>query len=74
MGPGGYHVDMALFRSFPFKVFEKSQSLQFRVEAFNAFNHPTFANPNATRSSSNFDKILGANDPRIMQVALKYVF
>ena len=74
VGPGGYHVDMALFRSFPFVVFEKPQSLQFRVEAFNAFNHPIFDNPSSNFSSSNFGRILGASDPRIMQVALKYIF
>jgi len=73
-GPGAYHVDMALFRTFPFKAFEKPQSIQFRVEAFNALNHPTFNNPSSNLSSSNFGKILGAGDPRIMQVALKYVF
>jgi len=65
---------MALFRSFPFVVFEKPQSLQFRVEAFNAFNHPIFDNPSSNFSSSNFGRILGASDPRIMQVALKYIF
>jgi hypothetical protein len=74
VGPGNYRVDMALFRNFPFAIFEKPQSLQLRIEAFNALNHPTFDNPNATLNSSNFGKILGASDPRIMQIALKYIF
>lgn len=74
VGPSAYHVDMALFRTFPFEVFEKPQSIQFRIEAFNALNHPTFDNPSSNFNSSNFGRILGASDPRIMQVALKYVF
>jgi hypothetical protein len=74
VGPGSTRVDLALFRSFPFQAFEKPQSIQFRIEAFNALNHPTFNNPNATLNSANFGKILGASDPRIMQIALKYIF
>jgi hypothetical protein len=73
-GPGRYGVDMALFRNFPFEFAHKEQYITFRVEAFNATNHPTFANPNSTFTSANFGRILSANDPRIMQVALKYVF
>jgi hypothetical protein len=73
-GPGRYSVDLALFRNFPFEFAQKSQYIGFRIEAFNATNHPTFANPNATFTSANFGRILTANDPRIMQVALKYVF
>jgi len=73
-GPGRYSVDLALFRNFTFEFAQKSQYIGFRIEAFNATNHPTFANPNATFTSANFGRIITANDPRIMQVALKYVF
>lgn len=73
-GPAGYNVDLAAFRRFPFEMFDKPQSVVFRVEAFNALNHPFFDNPSSNFSSSNFGKILGAHDPRIMQVALKYIF
>jgi hypothetical protein len=37
-------------------------------------NHPTFQNPGTTRSSQNFGRVLAANDPRILQFALKFVF
>lgn len=74
VGPSSYNVDLALFRNFPFEVFKKSQSLEFRIEAFNALNHPVFDNPSSNFASSNFGRILSAHDPRIMQVALKYVF
>ncbi len=73
-GPGRYGIDLALFRNFPFEFAHKEQYVTFRIEAFNATNHPTFANPNATFTSASFGKILTANDPRILQVALKYAF
>jgi len=74
LGPSRSNVDLALFRNFPFELGHKSQVVGIRVEAFNAFNHPTFANPSGTITSSNFGRILTANDPRIMQIALKYSF
>jgi hypothetical protein len=48
--------------------------VEIRAEAFNVLNHPTFQNPTATGSSSTFGRILTANDPRILQFALKFVF
>ncbi len=75
IGPGFSDIDLSLSKSFgiPFKVTE-GHSLQFRAEAFNAVNRVNFANPNATISSKIAGKITAANDPRILQLALKYVF
>ncbi len=73
-GPGRYDADLSVFRNFPFQAFDKPQYLELRVEAFNALNHPTFANPSGTFTSPNFGVVLTSNDPRIMQIALKYVF
>ena len=70
-GPGSFTFDAELSRSF--KVWE-SQSLQLRFEAFNVLNHPVFNNPTTTLTSSNFGRILTANNPRILQAAVKYVF
>ena len=46
-GPGFRNLDLSLFRSFPLR---ESLSLQLRLEALNAFNHPNYANPNVNIS------------------------
>ena len=72
LGPGGFTLDAMLTRRFSVR---EHQNLEVRFEAFNVLNHPVFANPGANLSaSSSFGKILAANDPRILQFAMKYVF
>lgn len=71
-GPGAFTFDAMLTRAFPIR---EHQNLEVRFEAFNFLNHPVFNNPGTTlTSSSTFGKILSANDPRILQFAMKYVF
>jgi hypothetical protein len=72
-GPGQRNIDMALERTIP--TFE-SQSLHFRAEFFNLTNSSNFANPNNTVSSGASFGIITAtsNNPRIIQLALKYQF
>jgi hypothetical protein len=49
--------------------------MQFRAEAFNAFNHVQFANPNTTITSNTFGRISAQqNTPRDIQLALKLMF
>jgi hypothetical protein len=71
VGPGSIGIDMGLTRRF--QVLEK-QSLEFRAEAFNFPNHVNPNNPVTNLTSTTFGKIQSANDPRILQLALKYVF
>jgi hypothetical protein len=71
LGPGSFTFDAELYRGF--KVRE-GQTLQVRFEAFNVLNHPVFNNPTTTLTSSTFGRILSANNPRILQGALKFVF
>ena len=70
-GPRSTQIDMGLTRSFPIN---ERHSIQFRWEAFNVPNLVNLRNPVSARNNVNFGKILDAGDPRIMQVALKYVF
>src|SRR5260221_14237007 len=48
--------------------------LQFHAEFFNVLNHTNLNNPTSATDSGNFGKILGSQDPRIGQLALKLVF
>jgi len=71
-GPRQFNVDFSLQKDIPFTEHWK---LQFRAEAFNVLNHPQFGIPdNIQADGSNFGKILGVSDPRIMQLALKLYF
>ncbi len=70
-GPGSIRIDLGLTRTFRVR---EGQSVEFRAEAFNAPNHVNPGNPNTTLTDSAFGRILSAADPRIMQLALKYVF
>ena len=80
-GMGTRVVDLSLVRQFDIGG---SRKVEARVEAFNAFNwfRPQIPNGNfATNmspvtnlSSGSFGRYLAADDPRIMQFALKYSF
>ena len=71
-GPGYFGIEMAVSRIFRLR---ESMSLEARGEAFNLTNSVRLNAPVTTRgSTATFGKILGAQDPRIMQVALKLLF
>lgn len=70
--PGFWRTDIGMFKNLKFT---ERLNGQFRAEAFNAFNH---LNPiccaSFTTSSSLYNKIRSARDPRIMELALKLQF
>lgn len=71
IGPNMKNLDFGLMKNFPIR---ERYKVQFRAEAFNLFNHPSFNNPNASVSASTFGTITGAGSPRVMQLALKAMF
>jgi hypothetical protein len=70
-GPGFYGIDMAVSRIFRVR---ESISLEARGEAFNLTNGVRLNAPITARNNGNFGTIRTAQDPRIMQVALKLMF
>jgi len=66
------NTDLSMLKNF--HVTEK-MFMQFRFEAFNAFNRPQFAAPNLTPTSSAFGTITSqANVARSLQLGLKLKF
>jgi Predicted outer membrane protein len=66
------NLDFSVFKNF--RIRERAQ-VQFRAEAFNAFNHPVFGDPNTTVGNVNFGRVTSqANSPRQIQLALKVIF
>ncbi len=70
-GPGLATADISLFKGFP--VAERAQ-MQFRAEAFNTLNHANFTLPENDLASPEFGQILQAAPPRLLQLALKFIF
>lgn len=72
-GPGMVTLDGSLFRTFPIR---ESLALQLRADAFNAMNHPTFANPGVSLTSSNFGQVTGTagSNARVLQFAATMSF
>ena len=56
-GPGFFDMDMSLFRTF--KIRER-MTLAVGLQAFNVFNHPNFANPDAGLGDATFGQISSA--------------
>ena len=74
IGPPQKNVDFTLGKTFNLG---ERQSLRFRTDFFNLFNHPSFANPSATdiESPSSFSQITSVvGTPRLIQFSLKYLF
>jgi len=78
-GPHFTNVDLAVIKNF--SVFREKYKLQFRAEAYNAFNHPNFALPASINiNGTNFGQITstsstsGDQAARVLQFALRLDF
>jgi len=75
-GPGMDNYDMALLKNVHLS---ESKSLQFRVEAFNIFNHAQFFGPqtvdgNIADVGTTFGDVVSADPPRLVQLGVKFLF
>jgi hypothetical protein len=70
-GPSWVNFDLSVFKNF---MFTETAMLQFRAEAFNAFNNVQFNPPDMNVASPTFGTIQGAQRPRVMQMALRFTF
>lgn len=73
-GPGLQNFDLALIKRV---AFDKTRTLEIRLEAFNLFNHPQFYGPGAVDGnivSPTFGEIESAAPPRFIQLAAKFTF
>ena len=70
-GPSYRNLDLALVRRMPLA---SSQTIEVRAEVFNATNTPPLGAPSGVFGSPAFGTITSAGDPRVIQLALKYLF
>jgi len=70
-GPGEANVDFGVVKNISVR---ESHRVQFRAEFFNLFNRVNLANPNGNLANATVGRITSAGDPRVIQMALKYVF
>jgi hypothetical protein len=72
-GPGLSNWDLGVEKSFPVKG--EGSMLQFRAEMFNAWNHAQFQQPNGDSGAGvNFGRISATRPPRVVQLALKFLW
>jgi hypothetical protein len=71
-GPAYRDVDLAVMRRIP--VASRDRAVELRAEIFNLFNTVNLGAPAAVAGAANFGTITTALDPRVVQVAVKFLF
>jgi hypothetical protein len=70
-GPSYLNWDFSAFKNIPVT---ESKQFQFRAELFNFLNHANFRLPVSDISSPNFGQVQQDVGPRVVQMALKFLF
>ncbi len=71
-GPGQQNVDISLSKNTPFM---ESRMVEWRMEVFNALNHPNFGNPSGSMTSAAFGTITNTvANARLIQFGLRIVY
>jgi len=71
--PGTNNASPSLFKEIPLDKLREGTRLEYRVESFNALNHPVFCGPNTTVNGGSFGVVESqCNSPREVQMALKF--
>jgi len=70
-GPNQDRWDFSMIKNF--RITERWNS-QFRVESFNAMNHPNLSNPNTDPTSASWGTITGQDSARSWQLSLKITY
>ncbi len=74
-GPDQFNTDFSIGKRTRVGGLREDAVLAFRMELYNALNHPQFANPGTTLGTATFGVITQPSvAPRLIQFALKYVF
>jgi len=75
-GPGQFDFDATVAKSTRVGGIHENATLQFRAEFFNLFNHPQFNIPGGLNfAAGGFGQITSTSvNPRLIQLALKYIF
>ena len=84
-GPGQFNFDVTVIKNTRVGGIHENGLLQFRAEFLNIMNHPQFGNPASTTPAvsnvpsnlalPNFGQITALSvNPRLVQLALKYIF
>lgn len=70
-GDGVMNFDLSLAKNV---ALGGARTLQVRMEAFNAFNHPNFGLPGHTFGAPNFGVISSASEGRTIQLGVRFVY
>ena len=74
-GPSQFNFDTAIAKNTRVGGLSENGTVQFRAEFFNLLNHPQFSNPANNLALGNFGQITSTSvNPRLVQLALKYIF